>query len=289
MTLRSKDKDGFGLTRRIPRQLSRTVPGDVLACLEAWKSGVTLFKDFNSDDPRHYAFLEELIRAIVALDRRNQLSSLRELEKTGFCALLGPILAQRKDDAYAPDYVDLWNLHRYIRQRRPRCVLELGSGISTLAMAHALHQNGEGGRLYSVEPSEEWEAETRRLLPGELAGLCEVGYSPSAACRVNGVETRRFAKMPDVVPDFIYLDGAPAGAEFLGAEEVCLLEDRLSPGAAVMIDGRAKAMLFFLAGSMKRKWEVEAQALWVQLPPPIKTNFRFGLDQYANCLCILAN
>ncbi len=90
--------NGFVLTRRIPRQLSRTVPGDVLACLEAWNSGVTLFKDFNSDDPRHYAFLEELIRAIVALDRRNQLSSMRELEKTGFCALLWPIQEQRKDD-----------------------------------------------------------------------------------------------------------------------------------------------------------------------------------------------
>lgn len=159
--------------------------------------------------------------------------------------------------------------------------------LEELVMAFALHQNGEGGRLFSVEPEQEWEGETQRLLPRDLAAHCEVAYSPPADCRIAEADTVRFAEVPDVLPDFIYLDGAPEGAKFHGAEEVYLLEERLAPGAAVMIDGRIRALFFFLGRHAKRKWRVRAQALMVELPPPMKANSHFGLDQYANSLCIL--
>lgn len=57
--------------------------------------------------------------------------------------------------------VALWRL---IREKRPARVLELGSGLSTLVMAHALEQNRGSGELVSLEHHAHFAAQTRSLL-----------------------------------------------------------------------------------------------------------------------------
>ncbi len=64
--------------------------------------------------------------------------------------------------AASPDLlVALW---RIIREERPARVLELGSGLSTLVMAHALEQNQEGGELVALENEALFANQTRRQL-----------------------------------------------------------------------------------------------------------------------------
>ncbi len=282
------DRKQFIFTRRIPRKLRFSASGGMVGShIANHESGVTVFRNFDVGNPVHYQMANEIVTAVISLDRRNQLAAYNELKRAGVIALLEARTASRPEEAYAPDYVDLRNLYGYVRTWRPRRVLEFGSGLSTLTIAFALHQNGDGGKLYSVEPSEAWEKQTRALLTRELAPCCEVNFSAGAECSIAGIETVRFAEVPDVVPELMYLDGAPKGAKFLGAEEAYLLEERLAPGAAVMIDGRYHALLFFLDGNMRRGWKTLAQALVVEWPEPMKTNYYFGLDQYANALCVL--
>ena len=64
--------------------------------------------------------------------------------------------------AATPDLlVALW---RIIREKRTARVLELGSGLSTIVMAHALEQNQERGELVALEDYPQFANEIRRQL-----------------------------------------------------------------------------------------------------------------------------
>src|SRR5262249_3339590 len=59
---------------------------------------------------------------------------------------------------YAPDWSDLLHIYQLVRRRKPKVVLEFGSGCSTVMFARALADNhadmgGEAPHLYSVETS----------------------------------------------------------------------------------------------------------------------------------------
>lgn len=68
--------------------------------------------------------------------------------------------------ATSPDV--LLKLHTYIVERKPKCIVEFGSGASTVVIADALRKNGVG-KLYSFDNSEEFGAKTLKNL--ELESL----------------------------------------------------------------------------------------------------------------------
>lgn len=275
----------FQLARRIP---SRLISGDAIESfskLDIAPFGLTVFRGYDQNDQRDRSLINHMVGAILNLDRKNQIASYEALKQAGVWEILRPIIESRPSHAYAPDYVDLLNLYSYIRANRSRQVLEFGSGLSTIVMACALSHNGSG-MLYSIEPSDKWASETRKMLPPELAPCCSVEYSPPADVEIRGVRTVRFAEVPDITPDFIYLDGAPKGSVFNGAEEIYLLEDKLPSGAAVIIDGRFKALRFFLDGHLKRKWEIITQTVAAETANN-KLGVPANLDQFSNTLCTL--
>jgi predicted O-methyltransferase YrrM len=53
--------------------------------------------------------------------------------------------------AFAPNWADLRNIHGLIGERKPKVVVELGGGCSTVIIAHAIEENlkelGTAGRL----------------------------------------------------------------------------------------------------------------------------------------------
>lgn len=67
--------------------------------------------------------------------------------------------------AASPDV--LLHLHEHIMRRKPQVIVEFGSGASTLVIADALQQNGTG-RLYSIEHSDYYGAQTLETLRAEL-------------------------------------------------------------------------------------------------------------------------
>jgi hypothetical protein len=134
-----------------------------------------------------------------------------KLHRCGALDLLAAFISKRAEGSFRPDYADLWYLYRMIRKRKPRTVLEFGSGCSTVILAKALHDNGSNscysGLLYSVDADARWADSTESSFPNCLRSVCEISYSPLLETEYEGIPAWRHATIPDVVPSFIYLDG----------------------------------------------------------------------------------
>lgn len=70
----------------------------------------------------------------------------RYLKKNGVLE----VLSRGETTEIAIVHGDLARIHKLIRTRKPRVVLEFGVGFSTLVIAHALGQN-EIGHLFTVD------------------------------------------------------------------------------------------------------------------------------------------
>jgi predicted O-methyltransferase YrrM len=129
---------------------------------------------------------------------------------------------------------------------RRRVVVECGSGMTTLLLAHALRQNG-GGRVYSLEHDEGFARETTALL--ERAGLtdqAEVIVAPLARQRFGSesVEWYDLSVAGDRLPhqiDLLIVDGPPATTPWARWPALIALADRLTlEGTVLMDDGRRR-------------------------------------------------
>ena len=106
---------------------------------------------------------------------------------------------------------DYWQLYHEIRVEAPTEVLECGTGVSTLVIAHALMENeretGRRGRVTSMDESADWMEMARRLLPAEyetyvdfcLSDTVEAGFSLFRGVRYRNVPARPY--------DFVFVDG----------------------------------------------------------------------------------
>jgi len=267
----------FAEARRVPVVLP---PGAPFPCAHH-RSGLHEVK-CDPSNPEHQKYIAELLRVLIKRDRDLQIKCFANLKQLGVWEAIKEFGKARPKTAFAPDFVDLWYLYAHIRAAKPREVLELGSGLSTVAMAVALTQNGSG-RLYSVESNKAWAGSTWQSIPESLRNCCDVSFSPSRESQWSGRDSMCFADLPTTSPDMIYIDGAPDGALWLGAETVGQIEDSLGIGTSIFIDSRLSALLFFLKGHAKRKYFVDAQAIVLinetdnQL---VDTNF--GMDQFEN-------
>ena len=80
------------------------------------------------------------------------------------------------------NYYDYWILYSYVRQYKPKEILECGTGASTLVMAHALMENTQdghsAGRITSMEDGEIWYQRAQKLIPEELKPYIDLICSP---------------------------------------------------------------------------------------------------------------
>ena len=163
----------------------------------------------------------------------------------------------RPADAYPPVWSDLWFLYRLVRECKPKVMLEFGGGCSTLIYAQALADNaaeGAPGFLYSLDADETWGAVTARSVPAHLQTFCEVRITPADPVEFDGTPAWRFRDVPDVAPDFIYLDGPALTPDRKVAVDVLDLEDRFPPGFHLLVDGRSRNCAF-LEAHFKRRYD----------------------------------
>jgi hypothetical protein len=169
----------------------------------------------------------------------------RQLAPRGLLALL----TNRPATAYPPDVVDLWFLYRQVRARKSRCVLEFGAGCSTVILAQALADNRNGGRLYSVDTVPYWAETTWARMPPHLQTLATVTSSELASVTIGGDRVLRHVQLPNVTPDFVYVDGPDFQdfshlADVPAACDVLDLEPNLPSNVYIVIDGRARNTQF---------------------------------------------
>lgn len=106
---------------------------------------------------------------------------------------------------------DYLTLYREVRQYKPLEVLELGTGISTVVLAHALIDNAaEGGPLGRVTSMEEdigWYRKAAACLPPELARVVDLVHSPKVDGSYKIFRGVQYAAIPERPYDYVFSDG----------------------------------------------------------------------------------
>lgn len=186
---------------------------------------------------------------------------------------------------FPPQPADLVRLHKIIRQRKSFTVLEFGLGYSTLVMADALQKNQADWdllpqkpairnrfmfQIFSVDASQSWIGNILGKIPAHLNTRVHIQYSEVEIGTFNGRICHYYKKLPDIVPDFIYLDGPSPkdvkgdinGLSFYCDErtvmsgDLLLMESTFLPGTFILVDGRTNNARF-LARNFSREYKIQ--------------------------------
>ena len=174
---------------------------------------------------------------------------------------------------FPPEPADLVRLHKYIRERKCFTVLEFGAGYSTIVMADALKKNQEDWenlspkpeirnrymfQLFSVDSSQKWIDNLKTRFPNYLIDRVHFNATEVEIGKFNGQLCHYCTNLPDIVPDFIYLDG-PFPKDVKGninglsfqcdertvmAADLLLMESTFLPGTFIIVDGRTNNARF---------------------------------------------
>jgi hypothetical protein len=185
--------------------------------------------------------------------------------------------------AIPPHLDDLARIHQLIRERKSFTVLEFGVGFSSLIIADALKRNQDDWdkletkpkirnrfmfKCFSVDSSEKWMAIAKSRIPESLAPFISFQFSRVKIGTFNGQLCHFYETLPDIIPDFIYLDGPdPAtvegtvnGLSFQCPErtvmsgDLLLMESTFLPGTFIIVDGRTNNVRF-LKNNFKRNYK----------------------------------
>jgi predicted O-methyltransferase YrrM len=141
--------------------------------------------------------------------------------------------------AGSPDMI--LKLVELIRVHKPKLVVELGSGLSTLWIARTLRENGVG-RLISLDHDPEFAQVTiANVKRHDLSDIVEVRVAPLINEVVNGSESVPWYDLAAIVDieniDLALVDGPPGAThKFARLPALWMLESKMSEHAVVLID-----------------------------------------------------
>lgn len=208
--------------------------------------------------------------------------------------------AQQSDAPIPPDLKDLVHLHQLVIQRRAMTVLEFGTGFSSWVIAHALEDNARKWdtlkakpqirnsylwTLIVVDASQTWLDRSIQRIPESLRHRITPHRSDVEIGSYQGQLCHYYVSLPDVVPDFIYLDGPDPstvqgdvrGLTFkckertVMAGDLLLMEPTFLPGTFILIDGRTNNARFLARNFTRRyetNWDREADVSTFDLVEP---------------------
>jgi hypothetical protein len=118
---------------------------------------------------------------------------------------------QAMSDVTGMSWSDYLMLYREVRQYKPKEVLELGPGVSTVVLAHALIDNAaEGaalGRITSMEEDLGWHRKAMECFPAELGHVAEFVHSPKVDGYYKIFRGVQYASIPERPYDYVLSDG----------------------------------------------------------------------------------
>lgn len=186
---------------------------------------------------------------------------------------------------FPPKADDLVRLHKLIRYRRPFTIIEFGIGYSTVVMADALEKNQKEWealhekpeirnrfmfQLFVVDASNEWIQNVKNRFPPHLLSRVHFQHSHVEIGTFNGQLCHYYKNLPDVVAEFIYLDG-PSPKDVQGSinglsfscdertvmsGDLLLMESTFLPGTFILVDGRVNNARF-LQRNFSRSYDVQ--------------------------------
>jgi predicted O-methyltransferase YrrM len=158
-----------------------------------------------------------------------------------------PHLGSWKADTYF-----LWRIVEAIERLRPREVVELGCGASTLVLAKALERNG-GGRLSSYDQHADFVESTGRWLAGH--GLdATMRHAPIVEDPTTWSHSwYDLHGVPQEI-DLLVIDGPPWALNPFIRGRAEQLFDRIVPGGMVLLDDAARPGERVVAARWRRDW-----------------------------------
>ncbi len=150
--------------------------------------------------------------------------------------------------------LDYFFLHRYITSRKPKRVLELGSGVTSVIIAEALAENldedpdAEPGHLHTMEDIEKYYLDARELCPKPLRQLASYHLSPQKE-KVwrGGLLINCYEFLPEEEFDFIFVDGPNPqnGSQAINGDALQILSRQTERRCDVALDGRRPTLYAF--------------------------------------------
>lgn len=233
---------------------------------------------------------KEYLESVGLLDN---LEVYRASSKNNVSSVINPVPLT---DPISIDYIDLARLHFLITSRKCLNVLELGSGYSSIAIAHALKINSDASNgllpkslrrqnpwhLDSVDESEDWLNLAMSRIPANLKKYVNFHWTKVSLGTFNDRPATFYHDIPNRAYDLIYVDGpsqySHEESDWLGfsthdpgrmpmSADVLRIEHFLQPGTMVLFDGRTANAGFFEINSQK-KWrkirsEIHDQTLFI--------------------------
>ncbi|BCT66798.1 hypothetical protein NNRS527_00366 [Nitrosospira sp. NRS527] len=186
-----------------------------------------------------------------------------------------------EEKPFEPEYDDLCRLHWIALSRKVINALEFGSGYSTVILTDAMRildgHFGEWARksirsdnpfhVYAVEEEQHFLEITRSRLGSRLQAFATISHSSVDVLIHDNRIASVYSKLPNISPDFIYLDGPSQFAttqEINGfsfnskarmpmSADILRVEFFLEPGTLILVDGRT-ANARFLKSYLRRNW-----------------------------------
>jgi hypothetical protein len=185
------------------------------------------------------------------------------------------------DEPVGPEIDDLIRLHYITTKRKVTTILEFGTGYSTIVLADALSKNkanyckyvkdnlrrNNAFELHVVDAHERYIEIVKKRMPEELSSLVHYHQSNVVMGEFNGRICTYYQELPNICPDFIYLDGpdqycvknnirgiSTAHTDRLPMTgDLLAIEHYLLPGTFILVDGRT-ANARFLKYNFQRNW-----------------------------------
>lgn len=219
-------------------------PAQILAPIEAVRTELAAINEQVLATRDRVARLEETLPSprklsTVIKDQTREVEALLQLY-----AKIEPVEPMPPSGRWALNPHSLLGLFSLVRRERPRVVVELGSGTSTVWIGYALAANGDVGnaRLISLDHDEAFAEQSRESvrLHADRTAATEVRFAPLRSVRLGDEEYQWYdptalADVRDI--DLLLIDGPPGSTGPLARYPALpLLEDRLSDDAVIVLD-----------------------------------------------------
>ena len=254
---------------------SRTSDIVLSPSFQAVKDSLKRFSLTSFHDPERveeYVDLFSLRTLCRALEADQIVSKSSALEKS---------VSAFEEKPFEPEYDDLCRLHWITLSRKVINILEFGSGYSTVILADAMcilnrHfdewaqksiRSDYPFHVYAVEEEQRFLETTKSRLGSKLQAFATISHSSVDVLIHDNRIASVYSKLPNISPDFIYLDGPSQFAttqEINGfsfnskarmpmSADIVRVEFFLEPGTLILVDGRT-ANARFLKSYLRRNW-----------------------------------
>ena len=188
------------------------------------------------------------------------------------------------------EYSDYLALYRHVRSHRPREILECGTGVSTVVLAHALLENerdhGIRGRIASMEDKEQWYRMAQDLLPAALSPYVDLVLSPRVEDGWYMFRGVRYEAVPDRPYDFVFVDGpdfdAPSDGTLTFDFDLIRVVEKADQPVHAIIDDRLSTSFVFqkVFGPDKTRYSTRDRLCFVG---PVTRRDLLGMDAQKPC------